>query len=219
MGKWPKLAYYWPSDSMISASAAIEKGNSIVAQGSSGAMLNVTKPIQGMAAIVCTDRPAGHIFGLGLEIKQRLAAIMTSPNQGILNHTDTFRCPWPIQLARGLLKRGVNLSSVRKSRLSTADIVLEHSPIGEMVRTSTYVLVRDKIGKEHRQFLHNYCWYLQMARVSCDRFWKSWETIIPWGMGKTQSKEEPPQFLRKKKRRLLQNPSHIQAEFQDEAEE
>ena len=224
MGKWPKLAYYWPSDSMISASAAIEKRELDNRTGVIWCHAECYKanPRNGcdLYARIGPGRP--H-FWIGTGNFNKVIGCDYDVSKS--RHSESHRYSQVFHdlfnwLEASIGNEELNLSSVRKSRLSTADIVLEHSPIGEMVRTSTYVLVRDKNRKRTPSNPHTIIvdisrWpeshVTDFESHGKRSFLEEWERL--------NQKEEPPQFLRKRKRRLLQNPSHIQAEFQDEAEE
>ena len=200
MGKWPKLAYYWPSDSMISASAAIEKRNSIIAQGSSGAMLNVTKPIQGMAAICMHGWAWPATFWIGTGNFNKVIGCDYDVSKS--RHSESHRYSQVFHdlfnwLEASIGNEELNLSSVRKSRLSTADIVLEHSPIGEMVRTSTYVLVRDKNRKRTPSNPHTIIVDISRWPESHVTDFESHEIYHSLRNGKDSIKKRSPQFLRK----------------------
>lgn len=148
MGKWPSHAYYWPTDDLISASDAIKKRERDNRTGVIWCHAECYKADpQNGNALFARRGPGSPHFWLGTgsftkNVECDFEVFKTRNSESyrysqILHDLFAWLNTYPKDGDLGLI-------SVEKSTRRAADLVLNHSPIGEMMRNVTNVLIRDK---------------------------------------------------------------------------
>jgi hypothetical protein len=152
MGRWPKLAYYWPTDSVISASDAIEKREGDNRTGVLWCHEECYKanPQNGNALFARRGPGNPHFWiGTGNFIKSVDCdfEIYKSRNSESYRYSqvlhDLFK--W---LNSNEVSQELGLTSIQKTlKKKGSDISINHIKIGEIPRVKTYILIRDKNRK------------------------------------------------------------------------
>jgi len=152
MGKWPKLAYYWPTDDLISASDAIKKRERDNRTGVIWCHAECYKanPKNGNA-LFARRGPGSPHFWLGPGNFTKYVGcdfeIFKSRNSESYRYSQILHdlYNW---LNSNDAKKDLGLVSVNKAlNKKGSDISLNHTIIGEIPREQTNILIRDKNRK------------------------------------------------------------------------